>query len=103
MSIPDTLWFLMLGGLLGLAGQVLRAVVGIKKAQEEAGGRPTAEWFNGKELGVSLLIGVVAGILAALVKHDPPLRLDRDLMLGIMPAGYAGTDLISGMMKKWLP
>lgn len=103
MSISETLLFLLLGALLGLAGQILRAVVGIKKAQEEAAGRPAKEWFNGKELGFSLLVGAVAGLLAAVTQYEPDIAVNRDLMMGMLAAGYAGADFITGLMKKWLP
>jgi len=108
MDAIQTLTFVALGALLGAAGQGLRAVVGIKKELDEArdaksAGTPVPNWFNGKELGVSLLLGAIAGILAAIAEYAPDVEISKDLLFGLAGAGYAGSDFINGLMQKWLP
>jgi hypothetical protein len=106
MDTAQTLALLALGGLLGAAGQGLRVVVGIKKeidrANLESPRKTAGDWFDGKELGISFLLGAVAGILAAASQYAPDLVITRDLLFGFAAAGYAGADFIGGLMQKWL-
>ena len=57
-----------LGAILGATGQGIRVIVGLKKAAEsaQATGSSLKQVFNGARLLVSLLIGAIAGMLAAL-------------------------------------
>ena len=109
-----------LGGLLGAVGQAVRVVVGAKKLGDRAAENKTSftEEFSPSQLVVSLIIGFTAGVLAALgitavadsVADGAQGQaiaslsdLNRQSMLGIMAAGYAGTDFIEGFAKKHLP
>lgn len=107
MDAAQTLAFLAIGGLLGAGGQGLRAVIGIKKQIEEAkeASRPktVAEWFDGRKLGISFLLGALAGVLAAVSQYASDVAITKDLLLGFAAAGYGGADFIEGLMKKWLP
>lgn len=106
MDTIQTITLVVLGALLGTVGQGSRAVVGIKKEMDAAKDAQTAgkaNWFNGKELGVSLMIGAIAGSLAAIAQYGPDLVITKDLLFGLAGAGYAGADFIGGLMQKWLP
>jgi hypothetical protein len=54
---------------------------------------------------ISLLIGFIAGALAiiGIVDTSTPVAPDKELVLTLLGAGYAGTDLIEGFIKKYLP
>ncbi|GAB3026312.1 hypothetical protein [Spirosoma pulveris] len=103
---------LMLCGLLGIIGQGIRVVIGLKKLKEEAtaeaAGTNTASaktiynsQFDSRQLWLSLLIGFIAGCLASF-GHDNA-DFSREAQLAIVAAGYAGTDFIEGLFKKILP
>jgi uncharacterized membrane protein YeaQ/YmgE (transglycosylase-associated protein family) len=107
MAAADFLVAVILGGVLGLVGQAIRAVAGLKKMHDTSTmpGNPSAGQFNASELFVSLLIGFVAGVAAVLITQDltKPMTIGLTAALGIMAAGYAGTDFIEAFMKKYLP
>ncbi|MBI3716553.1 MAG: hypothetical protein HY255_11220 [Betaproteobacteria bacterium] len=100
---------LLLGGILGMVGQGLRVIVGLKKANDDAhqAGKDFAELFSGATLMTSLFIGFVAGVLAviSLPDMDPNCTIKdcKTLMVTLIGAGYAGTDFIEGFIKKYLP
>jgi len=58
-------------------------------------------WFYVRELSIKLLLGAIAGILAALAEFKPDLVYYRKCLLELAAAGYAGSDFISGIMSKW--
>jgi hypothetical protein len=94
------LGLLVLGGLMGMVGQGVRAIAGLKKMNDDAqsSGASSADLFVASRLIVSLLIGFIAGIIAALsLGLDKLMQIDANnfqLLLGIAAAGYSGTDLI---------
>jgi hypothetical protein len=105
-GVPQTassvLSYIAIGILLGAAGQGARVVVGIKQEMDKAraGGKKWEEWFDGRQLGVSLLLGGVAGIAYAI-----PLLgavIDKQFLIGAMAAGYAGADFIEGFMTRFV-
>jgi len=104
MSVVQWLMIILLGGVMGTIGQGIRTVVGIKKLNENMAqaGKSLREGFEGATLVVSLLIGFIAGALAAimLVGDD---TVERDLLMGLLAAGYAGTDFIEGFARRYLP
>lgn len=98
-----------LGALLGVFGQGLRAVAGLKKQSEEAAaqGKSLSDTFDGTSFGVSLFIGGVAGVAGYLglrfgAGNDINL-LEGTTVLGVIAAGYAGADFIEAFAKRWLP
>jgi hypothetical protein len=107
MNIGQTLAFLTLGGLLGAVGQGIRVIAGIKKENDKANlatpRQTAADWFDGKELGISFILGALAGVLAAVYQYATDAVITRDVLLGFLAAGYAGADFIGAMMQKWLP
>jgi hypothetical protein len=105
MDSLQTLTFITLGALLGAAGQLVRAIVGIKKEidQAKAAGKTAQDWFDAKELYMSIALGAVAGIGAAISVYQSDVQLSKDMLIGFLAAGYAGADFIGGLMQKWLP
>lgn len=105
MDSSQALTFVALGALLGAAGQGVRAVVGIKKEIDHArsAGKTVSDWFDGKELSLSFVLGAIAGILAAISQYAPDVQVSRNLLFGLAAAGYSGADFIDGIIQKWLP
>jgi len=104
MEIAVAILYIVLGVLLGAVGQGARAVIGIKKAADEAaadGKTRVDEWFDVKRFLFSLIIGAIAGCLAAILLLEAP--VNQELMLGLVAAGYAGTDFIEGLISKYTP
>ena len=116
MNTEQVLVNLLLCGLLGLIGQGIRVIVGLKKLREEATAQtaqalPVAsphatkaiydDLFDGRKLWLSLFIGFIAGCLASFARTDP--EFTREVQLAIIAAGYSGTDFIEGIFKKLLP
>jgi hypothetical protein len=101
----DVLCFLLIGTLLGAAGQVARAAVGLKKEMDAAAAaspqKKWDEWFDARQLLVSVLFGAVAGVLASVAMMGA--EIDKKFLLGCLAAGYAGSDFIEGFMSKNLP
>lgn len=93
-----------------MAGQVLRIVVGLKKMNDEAAKKQVSakSLFVPSSIGISLLIGFFAGVLAiiSLSSFKPDFFNDQNakqVMIAIITAGYAGTDFIEGFISKYLP
>lgn len=100
-SPAEWLQIILLAMILGIVGQLLRAVVGLSKASAKlASGDPSAG-FRSAELLVSLLIsmavGAVAGVLAAVSAGKWE---GGEMITAFIAAGYAGTDFIEGWMKR---
>lgn len=104
MDATQTLTFVALGALLGAAGQGFRAVIGIKKEIDDARAKnlTVKDWFDGKELLISFLLGAIAGILAAISHYGSDVKFTKDLLFGLLAAGYSGADFIGGIMQKWV-
>jgi len=112
MGTANYLNYLLLGGLLGIIGQCLRIIVGLKKVYQEAEKlkeadtnlttkEANAEVFDSRRIMISLLIGFVGGALAA-IAIDKKEIIDKNTALGIIAAGYSGTDFIEGFISKYL-
>ncbi len=96
------LGILALGGLLGAVGQCLRIVVGVRKeAQSQPDKKRMAELLKYDKLIVGLIIGGVVGVLASINFIDS--LIDKNLLLGLIAAGYSGTDFIEGFLNKYRP
>ena len=98
---------LLLGGLLGVVGQGARAVVGLKKlADENAAKAPNeTDAFIASRLLVSLFIGFIAGVIAAISLGMEKLTgasaaVDVNILLGIAAAGYAGSDIVEAFVAR---
>lgn len=92
----------MLGGVLGMLGQALRVVVGLKKVHDESGeaGKPFAEVFNSSRLILSLLVGFVAGALTLLFDEGVVKTVRMETVGLLLAAGYAGTDATEALMRR---
>lgn len=100
---PEALILLVLiGGLLGMVGQGIRVVVGLKKLYDESfqSGQDFGRNFSTTTLLFSLLIGFIAGVLGALSLADFEQGLSKDQVLTLIGIGYAGADFIEGFIKK---
>lgn len=117
MEIQILLQAILLGGLLGMVGQAIRTIVGIKKENDatneraRASGQTSVNYYDslsGKRITISLLIGFATGVLAYLSLtaepgHEFLANPTKSHVLGIIAAGYAGVDFIEGFMNKYLP
>lgn len=111
MSATDWVAIIVLGGILGVVGQGIRVVAGLKKVNDRASaeGKNFGSLFDGSSLALSLLIGFIAGALAMISMTGSAetatsaISIEKDLVVTIIGAGYAGTDFIEGFVKKRLP
>lgn len=110
MNSPvDLLATILLGAILGMAGQGARVIVGLKKTNDSAlkANASFKESFEVGRLVLSLLyagaIGTIAGVLVALqfIGSGDSTPLSTKLMF-FASAGYAGTDFIEGFVNKQL-
>ena len=108
MTYEQWLVQLLLGGLLGVLGQGIRVVPGMKKLNDHAlaEGKPFRDVFNLGTLLISFLIGFMAGALAIIA--SPPdasagATMDQKTILALLFAGYGGTDFIEAFVRKNLP
>ncbi len=98
------LLLLLLGGFLGLLGQGLRVIPGPKKVHDRTSDAADfAKSFQLNRLLMSLFIGFIAGALAviAFMETKSDLPMDRQMIVTLIGAGYAGTDFIEGLTKKF--
>ena len=115
MGITDALVSLIFCGLLGMVGQSIRVMVGVKKeiVLHENDSKINYSWFHWSELLVSLMIsfpiGVLVGIAFGAMFAQPVNGIANFViayplnMLSIIASGYAGTDFIEGFMNKYVP
>lgn len=104
--ISEFLSALILGGILGMVGQGMRVIVGMKKLYETL---EDNEAFGNKldwgRLWVSLVIGFIAGAFGMILKIDyqavSTMVMSKDFMISIIAIGYMGVDFIEGMMKTF--
>lgn len=101
-NVVQWIQIIALGGLLGALGQGARVVVGLKKlsdATAATGG--AAEQIEPSRMVTSLLIGFIAGALAAMMMGiDVDAKVSLQQVLGLAGAGYAGTDFIEGFLSR---
>lgn len=98
MTVCEVTMFILLGAFLGMVGQVTRVIVGIKKNLDKASQENCWDWFNPKQLVISLMIGGVAGTLAAISLLGE--EVGKQTLLTLVAIGYAGADFIEGFMKQ---
>ena len=106
MATAELLGALMLAGLMGLVGQGARSVVGLKKLHDARAGQDPdqQDTFMASRMLVSLLLGFIAGVLAALALGVEKLAgtggVNTQMLLGLAAAGYSGSDFIEGFIAK---
>lgn len=99
MTASDYLTLILLGGILGMAGQGIRVIVGIKKVNDaNDSDNPLKYQRTIMSLFIAFSIGGIAGVLAAIGSIESP--IDKATIIAFLTAGYAGTDFIEGFMMK---
>ncbi len=103
-----TLTALILCGFMGMAGQGIRAAVGLKQSNSLGVTKPDNQVaFSAAYFALSLMIGFIAGLVAGLVaglKKFTNINLDDPkLLLGIAASGYAGADFIENSLSIVIP
>lgn len=107
MSLNEILFQILVGGLLGIIGQGIRIIIGIKKMKDTQEANkinktdiPGGE-FDSRRLGISIFIGFIAGALGGLfaVNLKAPIT-DKGVLSTLISIGYAGVDFIEGFMRK---
>jgi len=103
MDVLLALMYVLLGAVIGAVGQGTRAIIGIKKASDEAAEKvqEMKDWFNLNYLMFSLILGSIAGVLAAIALLGS--EITREMLLGLIIAGYAGADFIEGFAERFIP
>ena len=107
-TVGSILLALLLCGLLGVLGQGVRAIVGLKNAGSLNSTTPAEQAeFSLAYLVLSLMIGFIAGILAGIALNlENIITVDPGnwkLMLGIAGSGYVGADFIENTMSVVIP
>jgi len=106
--VGSILLALLLCGLLGVLGQGIRAIVGLKNAGALASTTPSEQAeFSLAYLALSLMIGFIAGVLAGIalnLQNIVAITPDNwKLLLGIAASGYVGADFIENTMSVVIP
>ncbi len=104
MHANQLITVLLLGGLLGMCGQGIRVIAGLKKRYDKAAeaGENFKDHFDVGTLGLSLFIGFTAGILAVLALYSKinPDNLQSETVMALLGAGYGGADFIEAFMSR---
>ncbi|MGB5025063.1 MAG: hypothetical protein WBO44_06925 [Saprospiraceae bacterium] len=100
----NILILIILGAILGMVGQGIRVIIGLKKVNDKAllvNKNPT-DLIETQQLVLSLFIafsiGAIAGVLASVNSID--MTFSKSMIVAFIGAGYAGTDFIEGFIKK---
>jgi hypothetical protein len=96
----DWAYFLVICGMMGITGQFVRAIAGVKKVNDEATTLKVglADVFDWPRFLTSIAIGFAAGIIAGL--STKPGAITAEFLLGVLAAGYSGADFIEAFLKK---
>lgn len=99
----DWAYFLLISGAMGMMGQFVRAIGGAKKINDQAASLNASfgDVFEWTTFLTSMATGFAAGIIAGLALR--PSEVTSQFLLGVLAAGYAGTDFIEAFLKKSLP
>lgn len=100
-------WLLVMltGAVAGAVGQLIRTIAGMGNANRASATGQTVDPFSASRLVVSLLVGAAAGTIAAMsmsTQLTGP-HVEASTILGLMAAGYAGSDFIEGVAGKFFP
>jgi hypothetical protein len=102
ITAEHALAYIVLASIMGMAGQLFRVIVGLKKASDAKPGVKTADLFVGTQflisLGIAAIVGAVAGVLAAVTTNN--YDVTQATYFTYIAAGYAGTDFIEGFVIK---
>jgi hypothetical protein len=95
----DYLILILLGGIVGMVGQLLRVIIGLKKAADSNLSPDYSR--TTMSLVLAFAVGGVAGVLAAI--NTTETTLDKSTLMAFLASGYAGTDFIEGFISKNKP
>lgn len=103
MSAMAWLTYICLALVMGGLGQLVRVAVGLKKLRDSNALKGVPTPFDNKKFWISMVLGSLAGMVAAIAAWDAsePL-LSREFLMMIVAAGYSGSDLIEGIIEKWV-
>ncbi len=100
------------GAFFGLVGQAIRTAMGLRKLHQSIGDGQVDfdKAFSVKRLGLSLLLGMLAGLMAAFsmmgvasseaaIAYQSGGKLPAAIITSILAAGYAGGDFLEGIVK----
>ena len=107
-TVADVILALLLCGFLGVLGQGVRAIVGLKNAGSLNSTTPGEQAvFSLAYLALSLMIGFIAGVLAGIALNlETIITVDPSnwkLLVGIAGSGYIGADFIENAMSVVIP
>ena len=100
MSAFEWLTYLLLAFGLGSAGQLVRVAVGFKKMHDKNLATGLKTTFDQKKFWTSIVLGAMAGLITAVVKWQGSSQIDPDFIFTLMAAGYAGSDIIEGLIEN---
>jgi hypothetical protein len=105
METSQALLNLILGGVLGLLGQGIRVVAGLKKLHDITQ-EPLKqnEQYDPRRLRITLFLGFIAGGLGIVTFMDDSgsVILNKDVMLTLIGIGYGGVDFIESFLSKYI-
>ena len=107
-TVGTVLLALLLCGFLGVIGQGVRAIVGLKNAGSLNSTTPGEQAvFSLAYLAMSLMIGFIAGVIAGIALNlETIITVDPSnwkMLLGIAGSGYIGADFIENAMSVVIP
>ncbi|WP_287597524.1 hypothetical protein [Thermomonas sp.] len=102
MSAFDWITYLVLAFGLGVAGQLVRVAVGFKKMHERNLALSEKTKFDHKKFWTSIVLGAMAGLITAIAKWKGNSQIDPEFIFTLMAAGYAGSDIIEGLIDNGL-
>lgn len=104
-SASQWMQLMAIGAMFGALGQAIRVIPGLKKVADEAAatGSRLKQEFSGGRLGVSLLIGAVAGVLGAISLSVPVdgEKIGSSTIIALLGIGYSGADFIEAFMSRY--
>lgn len=105
MELNEILQKMLIGGLFGLIGQVLRTVIGMKKLSETAAskGLKLKDVFETFRFTLSLIIGFASGVIAIFFIDQFETIENNEQFASLIGIGYAGTDFLEGFISKYIP
>ena len=101
-SIPDVLSLLILSGLMGMVGQGVRTIVGLKKLADlsNSSAPSEADTFAASRIFIGLMIGFVAGVAGGLTSRVFEAKaMTGDLLFYLASIGYIGVDVIEAFAQ----
>ncbi len=100
MPAFEWLTYLVLAFGLGVGGQLVRVAVGFKKMHDKNLATGIKTEFDSKKFWTSIILGAMAALITAVIKWKGDSQVDPDFIFTLMAAGYAGSDIIEGLIEN---